>query len=107
MQKMARAQFLLGTAQMPGANPPAILKRVYEAVDAENPEELVVQQPGPPPEVVAQAKGELAKLEAQIADIQAAAELKEAQAKQIGGQPALDAAKVHLDAVKTGLSAAA
>lgn len=47
MQRMARAQFLMGTVQIPGANPPAILKRVYEAADVENPEELILP-PAPP-----------------------------------------------------------
>ena len=77
MQKMARAQFLLGTIQYPGANPPAILKRVYESVDAENPEELLAQPQQPPPELVAKTQAEIAKTAAQVTDINAAAKLKE------------------------------
>jgi chaperonin GroES len=49
MQKMARAQFLMGTVELPGANVPAILKRVYEAADTENPEELILPEQGPNP----------------------------------------------------------
>jgi chaperonin GroES len=61
MQKMARAQFLMGTVQMPGANPLAILKRVYEAADVENPDELLAPPPQPDPKMLADAQATEAK----------------------------------------------
>lgn len=69
MQKAAKAQFLMSTIQVPGANPVAILKRVYEAFDVENAEELIVppQPPQPNPKDVAAA----AKTQAEIPKIQA------------------------------------
>lgn len=69
MQKAAKAQFLMSTIQVPGANPVAILKRVYEAFDVENPEELIIppQPPMPNPKDVAAA----AKTEAEIPKLQA------------------------------------
>lgn len=107
MQKLARAQFLMGTANMPGANPPAILKRVYEAIDAENPEELIAPPPPPPPpELVAKMHGELLKTGAEVTNLQAEAAKRQAEAQRIAGQPALDAARLHLEAVQTGLDAA-
>lgn len=56
MQKLARAQALLGTARMPGANPVAILKRVYEAMDVEDPDELIAPPAQPDPGAMAKAK---------------------------------------------------
>jgi chaperonin GroES len=61
MQKMARAQFLMGTIGMPGANPPEILKRVYEAADIEDADKLIAPQQGPDPIVEAKAAGIHAK----------------------------------------------
>jgi chaperonin GroES len=80
MQKMARAQFLLGTAQMPGANPIAILKRVYEAADIENSEELIIEPTPPPPDPANEAKA--------TRDMSVAA-LNTAKAQQIEGEAPL------------------
>jgi chaperonin GroES len=55
MQKMARAQFLIGTMELPGANAPEILKRVYEAADMEDVDKLIMQPSGPDPMVEAKA----------------------------------------------------
>lgn len=55
MQKMAKAQFLIGTIGLPGANAPEILKRVYEAADMEEAEMLVVPPAGPDPMMEAKA----------------------------------------------------
>lgn len=87
MQRMARAQFLMGTAQFPGANPVAILKRVYEAADVENPEELIMppQAPQPNPKDVA------------------AAGLNEAKAQEITTMAPLDAAQKAADVERTKL----
>lgn len=68
MQKMARAQFLLGTMEIPGANTQAILKRVYEAADVENAEELIMPPPGPDPVMEAKAQSEAAKANKTMAD---------------------------------------
>jgi chaperonin GroES len=54
MQKMARAQFLIGTIGLAGANAPEILRRVYEAADMEDIDKLLIQQ-GPDPLVEAKA----------------------------------------------------
>lgn len=70
MQKMARAQALLQTIQFPGANPIAILKRVYEAMDVENPDELIMEPPPPEPNPkdVAQAEKYQAGAQRDIAE---------------------------------------
>jgi chaperonin GroES len=69
MQKAAKAQGLMGTIGLPGANPVAILKRVYEAMDVENPEELIAE-PQPDPMVQVKAEGEQAKTQKTIAETQ-------------------------------------
>lgn len=80
MQKAARAQFLMSTAGIPGANPPAILKRVYEAFDVENPEELIIPPtpPEPNPKDIAAAE----KMKAEIPVLGAKAALTAAQTEQ-------------------------
>lgn len=83
MQRMARAQFLMGTATLPGANPVAILKRVYEAADVENPEELLLppQPPLPNPKDVAAASLSEAKTQeiAMMAPVKAAKTVAETE----------------------------
>jgi len=72
MQKMARAQFLGGFVNLPWMNGPAITKRMLEAADVEDTDELIVppqpQQPNP-------------KDVADAADKAASAELKGQQAQ--------------------------
>lgn len=79
MQKNAKAQGLLSTIGTPGANPVAILKRVYEAMDIENPEELVMEPQGPDPVTAAKVEGEQAKTQKTLAD----AGKSQAQTEQI------------------------
>lgn len=94
MQKMARAQALLGTAQIPGANPMAILKRVYEAMDVENPDELLMPPPEPPPpdpKVMAGAEKDMSQ-----------AGLNQAKTAQVAVETEISKARVGLDAFKMG-----
>jgi chaperonin GroES len=94
MQKMARAQAILGTANIPGANPVAILKRVYEAMDVENPEELIMQPPSPPPpdpKVMAAAEKDMS-----------VAGLNQAKTAQTAVETELSKARAHMDAFKVG-----
>lgn len=49
MQKMARAQFLMGFVAAPGVNPQAIYKRAWEAADVDDIDELLMP-PAPPPQ---------------------------------------------------------
>jgi chaperonin GroES len=55
MQRNAKAQAILGTVGIPGANPQAILKRYYEALELDNPEELIMPPAGPDPMMEAKA----------------------------------------------------
>lgn len=103
MQKMARAQFLMGTIEIPGANVPAILKRVYEAADTENPDELIVPPPGPSPVDEAKAMATQAKSNRDMA----AAEKDLAQTEAIKQDTQLQAAREAYTAFAQGLSLAA
>jgi chaperonin GroES len=87
MQRMARAQFLMSTAGMPGANPPAILKRVYEAADVEDPEELIIPPGGPSP-----------LEEARVLKDQSGAALNMAKAQQIEATTPADIIESQVDA---------
>lgn len=78
MQQMAKGQFLLGTVGIPGANPQAILKRVYSAAGIEDIDELLMPPPGPDPMVEAKA----AESQAKAIQTQADAEKKLAEAEQ-------------------------
>ena len=109
MQKTARAQFLMSTAQMPGANPVAILKRVYEAFDVENPEELVME-PQPDPLVQAKAEGEAAKTQKTMADAgKAAAETEQTslETEMMKQRVILEQQRAAYDAFAAGIRAAA
>jgi chaperonin GroES len=101
MQRMARAQFLMGTAEMPGANPVAILKRVYEAADVENPDELIIQPTPPEPNPVDEARA--------TKDMSVAA-LNVAKAEQIEGEgparevkTAADVERAKMETLKTAI----
>jgi chaperonin GroES len=90
MQKMARAQFLMGTVEQlaaVGGDPKEALRRVYEAADVEDIDKLL-----PPPDPMA----------AQIQQADAAATIKGKEAKafkdQMQGQAA--SAKVQFDFAK-------
>lgn len=102
MQKMARAQFLIGTISLPGANPPEILKRVYEAADMEDVDKLVVQ-PGPDPMVEAKAAESQAKTTQTMAD----AELKLATTEQTKLETAMMQERAAYEAFAAGYRVAA
>lgn len=102
MQKMARAQFLMGTMQLPGANAPAILKRLFEAADMENVEELIAQ-PGPDPLHEAKVAESQAKSNQTMAD----AEKKLAEKAQIERETELMGARAAYDAFAAGYKVAA
>jgi chaperonin GroES len=70
MQKMARAQFLGQFLSAPGVNPQAIYKRMWEAADVEDAEELLAEPSGPDP-----------KMQSEVARNMAAAERDTAQAQ--------------------------
>lgn len=55
LQQMARAQFLGGFVNLPWVNGPAITKRMLEAADVEDTDELFVPMTAPEPDPVAQA----------------------------------------------------
>lgn len=80
MQKMARAQFLLGLRGS-GLDDMEIMRRVLEAADIEDSEKLFPPAATePPPQMVA----ELEKLKAEIAKLTADAALAQAKTAQIG-----------------------
>ncbi len=49
MQQLAKAQFLEGFQDKPWSDPAAIQKRIYQAADIDNPDELIRQPPPPSP----------------------------------------------------------
>lgn len=102
MQKAAKAQGLMSTIALPGANPVAILKRVYEAMDVENPEELMIE-PQPDPVQMAKAEGEQAKTQKTMAD----AAKSFAQAQNITVETELSKAKAAYETFKQGFDLAA
>lgn len=102
MQKAAKAQGLMSTIGVTGANPVAILKRVYESMDVENPEELIME-PQPDPVVIAKAEGEQAKTQKTLAD----AEQSQAKTAQIVSDTALNEQRAAYEAFAAGFGIAA
>lgn len=102
MQKLARAQALLQTAGMPGANPVAILKRVYEAMDVEDPDELMAPPAEPDPVAMAKAKKDEAGAMRDMAEAQKAT----VETEVIPLRLQLEEAKLQYEAFKEGLSLA-
>jgi chaperonin GroES len=104
MQKAAKAQGLLSTVGIPGANPQAILMRVYESMDIENPEELMMPPPqGPDPMMVAKAEGEAAKAQKALADAGKA----QAETEQTAVETQIMQAKAAYEAFAAGVQLAA
>jgi chaperonin GroES len=105
MQKMARAQFLLSTAdaaQLAGADMREVMRRVYEAADVEDIEKLLpAPQPDPMQEVA--AKGAMVK----IAESESKTALNNASAQAKLAQVELDTQAQQLDAFEAGFSVAA
>lgn len=107
MQKMARAQFLMGTVQMPGTNPVAILRRVYEAADVENPDELFIE-PQPDPKSLAEAEKITADAEAkQAGAMRDLADMEKKQAETVGQKIENQAKAFGAGAAMGAMSAAA
>ena len=100
MQKAAKAQFLMSTAGMPGANPVAILKRVYEAYDVENAEELIMEPQGPDPAAMAKAAKDEASANRDMAEAGKAAK----ETEKIDFDMQLAGFKQQYEAFKDGLN---
>jgi chaperonin GroES len=103
MQKMARAQFLIGTIELPGANGPEILKRVYEAADMEDIDKLIMQPAGPDP--MAEAKA--AESQSKAIKNQASAERDLAEAEHTKAETAMMEQREAYDAFAAGYKVAA
>jgi len=74
MQRSAKANVILQVAGSPlgtAMNPQEAVKRIFDATGMEEPEKLIAQPPGPPPDLVA-------KVEKDLADV----DLKKAQTKK-------------------------
>lgn len=112
MQQMARAQFILGTAEMLGAvggDMREALRRVYEAADVDDIDKLL--PPPPPPNPMADMAMQL-ELDNKAADTEAKRakamrDIQEAQAVPVRlqsdvGRTEIEAAKAQIDAFKTG-----
>lgn len=68
MQKMARAQFLMGVAaQNPLINQQEVLRRVFEAADIEDADKLFAAPPQPDPIQIAAAQAEMGKVQSETA----------------------------------------
>lgn len=122
MQKMARAQFLMGTIEplnLVGGDAREVLRRVYEAADVEDIDKLL-PPPNPMAEQMRQAdamatiKGKEAKAMKDEADAQAKGakiHLDFAKLQQEGGADAariaIDEARVAIDAFEAGMNAGA
>jgi chaperonin GroES len=103
MQKMARAQFLIGTIELPGANGPEILKRVYEAADMEDIDKLIMQPAGPDP--MAEAKA--AESQSKAIKNQASAERDLAETEKTKLETAMIEQREAYDAFAAGYKVAA
>lgn len=103
MQKGAKAQALLGTIGMPGANAPEILKRYYEALDVDNPEELIMPPAGPNPADEAKA----AESHSKTIKNQASAEKDLADAQQTNAETAMMQQREAYQAFAAGYKVAA
>jgi chaperonin GroES len=101
MQKAARAQALLATIEFPGANPPEILRRYYEAMDYEDVDKLMLPPAGPDPVDEAKAAGMQAKA---IRD-QAGAEKDLATAEQTKVETAMLEQRAKFEADKASYEA--
>jgi chaperonin GroES len=95
MQKMAKAQFLLGTTEMAtqaGGNPQVILRRVYEAADVEDIDAIFPPPAPQEPDPLTMARAEKDA---------SAAELNRAKAAELGTKPQIEAGKMQLQAAET------
>ncbi len=112
MQKLGRAQFLLQFAMNPHFNPVAIYQRVLAAASIEKPEELIVAQLPPNPEVLEKAakiENAQERVRAEAAKDYAQAILFLTQAAKVSGDAhlawidqQLEVFKAHLEGVSNG-----
>lgn len=108
MQKMSRAQFLLGTIDQAvgvGGNGQEILRRVYEAADVEDLDKIFPEQKPDPMQQMA-VQMEMAEKQADIEEKQSKKVLNLATAESKGAETALDVAKIDLQAEKQVMDAA-
>jgi chaperonin GroES len=105
MQRMARAQFLLSTAeqaQAAGVDMREIMRRVYEAADMEDIDKLMPEkQPDPMAEIT--MKGAVAEIDKTVSE----AERNRAEAKKAESDAAVKAETATVDAYRAGFSVAA
>ncbi|MGE5566170.1 MAG: hypothetical protein ACM3YN_08450 [Parcubacteria group bacterium] len=93
MQALAKAQALQPFLGQPFANSPKIFERILDAIDIDNPEELVAQPPqGPPPGMLEQIDATKAKAvrdrAAGLKDIAQAAQIE--RSHDTGGLPGME-----------------
>lgn len=79
MQKMARAQFLGQFLAAPGVNPQAIYKRMWEAADVEDAEELLMPPAEPGPKEQAEVAKDMSAADKNSADAEATRQNTEVQ----------------------------
>lgn len=91
MQKMARAQFLGGFLDAPGVNPQEIIKRMWEAADVDDIEELLLPPQEPDPMQVAGVQVEIEGKAAKAVKDRAAARRDDAEAEAKRAETALKA----------------
>lgn len=103
MQKSARAQALLQTIEMPGANAPEILRRYYEAMDFEDVDKLMAPPAGPDPAVEAKA----AESQSKAIKNQASAERDLAETEKTKLETAMMQQREAYDAFAAGYKVAA
>ncbi len=111
MQKMARAQFLMGTAELLGAvggDPREALQRMYEAADVEDIEKLLPPpQPNPMQEMAAKMELENTQADTQQKIAKAAKDMADAQSKgpEMAQKGAIEKGKQDIEAAKLQLAA--
>lgn len=100
MQRAARAQVLQQFLGIPGANNPAILKRIFVATGQEDPDELIMPMPtAPDPMMVAEVnktQSEAALNEAKVGQVQAETKGEIAAIVTKGIELKMDAAEMAL-----------
>lgn len=112
LQKMARAQFLLGTLeplQMAGGDVREVLRRVYEAADVDDIDKILPPPPPPGPEqamAMADAEATIRGKTAKALKDETDAAAKAASVDLSAGSLQLERDKAELEAVKVGMGMA-
>jgi chaperonin GroES len=108
MQQLGRAQFLMGFMNDPWFNGLAVRQRILTAGKIEKPEELLLQQPPPHPDVLKDMKEvqiREARVHAESAELYAHAILFMTQAKKVAGEADLQWYEHQLEVFKARLEA--